>query len=83
MNVDRTPIGAQVEVIEDWLTSVGKVQESQSGRTVVLTTEMLCDYAEWVAAWQREMIAQTLDTMDDGIWANCCGDAVRRMRAEH
>lgn len=83
MNIDRTPIGAQVAEIEDWLFNVGRVQENPDGVTVVLTTDMLRDYAEWVAALQREMIAQVLDAMDDGVWANHCGDAVRRLRAEH
>lgn len=83
MNVDRTPIGAQIDVIEAWLKSVGQVLEHPNGITIALTTEMLRDYAEWVAAYQRETIAQVLESMDDGVWANCCADAVRNMRAEH
>lgn len=83
MRLDRTPMGAQMDVIEAWLQSVGEVQEHSNGFTVALTTEMLRDYAEWVAAFQREMIAQVLEAMDDDVQANCCADAVRRMRAEH
>lgn len=83
MNIDRTPFGAQTELIEEWLQKVGEVRHHKRGFTVVLTTELLRDYAEWVAACQRESIAQVLELMDDGVWAKHCGDAVRQMRAEH
>ena len=52
-------------------------------RLRALTPEALRDFAEWVAAFQREAIAQTLITMPDGVWAKHCADAVRTMRAEH
>ncbi len=83
MNLDRTPFGAQTEIIEDWLQRMGEVQEHPHGVTVLLTPELLRDYAEWVAACQREAIAQVLECMPEGVWARHCGDAVRRMRGEH
>ena len=84
MMLDRTPTGARTDVIEDWLQRVGELQESTDGRLIVaLTPEALRDFAEWVAAFQREAIAQTLITMPDGVWAKHCADAVRTMRAEH
>ena len=83
MTLDRTPFGVQTEAIEEWLQKVGEVQHHPQGVTVVLTTEMMREYAEWVAACQRECIAQVLETMPDGTWAKHCGDAVRQMRAEH
>ena len=81
--VVRTPLGAQTDMIEEWLARVGEVREHNNGYTIVLTPELLRDYAEWVAACQREVIAQTLERMDDGVWAKHCGVAVRQMRAEH
>lgn len=83
MNIDRTPTGAQTELIEDWLARVGEVREHPHGFAVVLTPELLRDYAEWVAACQREAVAQVLERMPDGVWAKHCGNAVRRMRGEH
>lgn len=83
MNIERTPIGAQADVIEEWLQRVGEVRHHNNGFTVVLTPELLRDYAEWVAACQREAIAQVLERMPDGTWAKHCGAAVRQMRAEH
>ena len=83
MNIDRTPIGAEIEVIEDWLHRFGDVQETPSGLAVTLTPELLRDYAEWVAACLRECIAQVLESMDDGVWANHCGPAIRQMRGDH
>lgn len=83
MRTDRTPIGAQTDMIEDWLARVGDVQEHPHGFTVVLTPELLRDYAEWVAACQRECIAQVLEGMPDGAWAKHCASAVRQMRGEH
>jgi hypothetical protein len=83
MTLDRTPVGAQTEMIEDWLRRVGNVQEHSHGFTVVLTPDLLRDYAEWVAACQREAIAQVLEHMPDGAWAKHCASAVRRMRGEH
>ena len=80
---DRAPIGTETEVIEDWLRQVGEMQETAHGLSVVLTTELLREYAEWVAACQRECIAQVLERMPDGYWANNCADAVRQMRAQH
>lgn len=71
------------EVVEDWLRQFGDTVEHPGGITVMLTPELLRDYAEWVAAYQRECIAQVLEHMDDGIWAKHCGSAVRRMRGEH
>lgn len=83
MNIDRTPVGAETGVIEEWLRQVGEVQETQHGLSVVLTTELLREYAEWVAACQRECIAQVLERMPDGYWANNCAAAIRTMRAQH
>ncbi len=83
MNIDRTPIGAEMEVIEDWLQRFGDVQETPSGLAVTLTPELLQDYAEWVAACQRECIAQVLELMPESASAKHCADAVRRMRGEH
>ena len=83
MITDRTPFGAQTEAIEEWLQHVGEVRHHANGFTVVLTTDLLREYAEWVAACQREAIAQVLERMPDGTWAKHCGAAVRQMRAEH
>lgn len=83
MAVDRTPIGAQTDMIEEWLMRVGEAQEHTNGYTILLTPELMRDYAEWVAACQREAIAQAIERMPDGVWAKHCGDAVRRMRADH
>lgn len=83
MAVDRTPIGAQTDMIEEWLMRVGEAQEHTNGYTILLTPELMRDYAEWVAACQREAIAQVIERMPDGVWAKHCGDAVRRMRADH
>jgi hypothetical protein len=83
MMLDRTPPGATLEFIEDWLRRVGSVQETDTGFVVQLTPDMLRDYAEWVAAVQREAIAQTLERMPDGTWAKHCAQAIRNMRAEH
>jgi hypothetical protein len=83
MMLERTPVGAQTDMIEDWLKRVGTVQENPNGFTVFLTPDLLRDYAEWVAACQREAIAQVLEGMPDGMWAKHCGAAVRQMRGEH
>lgn len=83
IHADHNPFGMRPEAIEDWLQRVGAFQEHGSGMTLYLTTEIMRDYAEWVAAWQREMIAQMLEVMPDDVIANRCGDAVRQMRAEH
>lgn len=80
---DRTPTGAQLEVIEDWLRSVGEVRHNPHGFTVVLTPELLRDFAEWVAAVQRETIAQILEQMPEGTRAAHAAEAVRTMRADH
>jgi hypothetical protein len=83
MNLDRTPVGAQTDMIEDWLQRVGQVQHHSQGFTVHLTPELMRDYAEWVAACQREAIAQVLECMPEGTLAKHCASAVRRMRGEH
>jgi hypothetical protein len=80
---DLTPVGARIETIEDWLRAFGDVRESDCGFTVVLTPDLLSDYAEWVAACQRECIAQVLETMPEGMRARHCADFVRQMRGEH
>jgi hypothetical protein len=81
--MDSTPVGARIETTEDWLRAFGEVQEHAFGSTVTLTSELLSDYAEWVAACQRECIAQVLETMPEGVRARHCADTIRRMRGEH
>lgn len=83
MRVDRTPSGAHLEMIEDWLRRCGTVQETSEGWVVRLTPEMLRDYAEWVAAAQREAIAATLEQMPEGTLAKHCAHVIRHMRADH
>lgn len=83
MMLDRTPRGAHLDMIEDWLRRCGSVKETPEGWVVQLTPEMLRDYAEWVAAAQREAIASTLEQMPDGTLAKHCGAVIRRMRADH
>ena len=83
MMLDRTPRGAHLDMIEDWLQRCGSVKETPEGWIVQLTPEMLRDYAEWVAAAQREAIASTLEQMPDGTLAKHCGAVIRRMRADH
>ncbi len=80
---DLTPVGARIETIEDWLRAFGDVREHERGFTVVLTPELLSDYAEWVAACQRQCIAQVLEVMPEGMRARHCADVVRQMRGEH
>lgn len=83
MRLDRTPAGARIAAVEEWLGRVGVSQNTPEGSVVRITPEMLCDFAEWVAAAQREAIAQALESMPDGTWAKHCADAVRTLRAEH
>ena len=64
MRVDRTPSGAHLEMIEDWLRRCGTVRETPDGWVVQLSPELLRDYAEWVAAAQREAIAAQKLTME-------------------
>lgn len=80
---EPTQLSTQAEAVEEWLMRVGEIREHDSGCTVMLTPEMIRDYAEWVSAYQREAIAQVLEQMGDGVWAKHCGETVRRMRAEH
>jgi hypothetical protein len=80
---DLTPIGARIETIEDWLRAFGDVQEDAFGSIITLTPDLLSEYAEWVAACQRECIAQALEAMPEGMRARHCADVVRQMRGEH
>lgn len=80
---DRTPAGAQAESIEAFLLEVSEVREHADGVTFVLTPEMLQDYAEWVAASEREAIAQALEAMPKHVTAAQAAGFVRRVRGEH
>lgn len=83
MRADRTPSGAHLEMIEDWLRRCGTVRETPDGWVVQLSPELLRDYAEWVAAAQREAIAATLEQMPEGTLAKHCAHVIRHMRADH
>jgi predicted amidohydrolase len=80
---DPTPLGARQETIERWLRSVGAVHEDAAGVTVVITPEVLSDFAKWVTAVQREVIAQQLEALPAHTIAARCADHVRSLRAEH
>jgi hypothetical protein len=80
---DRTPAGAEPESIEAFLLQVGEVREHADGVTFVLTPEMIQDYAEWVAASEREAIAQALESMPKHVTAAQAAGFVRRVRGEH
>lgn len=74
----------EISLLEAWLRQVGEVTSSSSnGFTVELNKDSLNNFAEFIAASQRELIARTLETMPDGLWANRCGNRIRTMRAEH
>lgn len=76
---DRAPPGVSAAVVEAMLRAAPTDAFGQP----MLTPAALLDMFEWVAAAQREVIAQVLEGMPDGVAANKCGTAVRRMRSEH
>ncbi len=79
----RIPAGAEPESIEAFLLQVGEVREHADGVTFIVTPEMLQDYAEWVAAAQREAIAQALEAMPVGVGAAAAAGWIRRLRGDH
>lgn len=81
--ISRTPPGIGPEAIESWLRRAGEIRATEDGYSLVIDTEAMQNFAEYVAAAQREVIAQVLEGMPDGVAANMCGAAVRRMRAQH
>ena len=69
------------EHIEEWLSRCAEVRDD--GCTLVITPEMLQNFAECVAAYQRELVAQMMEAKPDGVWANTCGNNIRTLRASH
>ncbi len=80
---NRTPWGAHPDIVDHWLHQVAAIHQDGDGLTAVITPEMLVDFAEWVAAAQRETIAQILECMPETTQARHCAAAVRNMRAQH
>lgn len=76
---DRAPPGVSAAALEAML----RAAPTDAHGTPMITPAALLDMFEWVAAAQRELIANVLETMPDGVLANKCGAAVRRIRAEH
>lgn len=80
---DRTPLGVGAATLEDWLRAAGEVRESSDGITFIVTSEALQDYAEWVAAAQREAIAVALESLPERVAARTAAGFIRRLRGEH
>lgn len=83
MRIVPMPAAIDIESIEDWLLEFCDVKETQDGFSASLTPEMIQDYSEWVAACQREIVAQMLETMPANVSAKDAAKIIRRMRAPH
>ncbi len=80
---DRTPLGATPDSLEEWLRATAEVREHAAGVTFIVTPEALQDYAEWVAAAQREAIAIALESLPERVSAAAAAGFVRRLRGVH